>query len=97
MIAARVIDPCSKLATARGLEAQTASSSLADTLQLSSATEDDLYAAMDWLLARQPRLEKRLAEREAAMTVAEFAAHKEKLRERVRVCRDRKRNKARGE
>jgi transposase len=61
LIAARVIDPCSKLATARGLEAQTASSSLADTLQLPSATEDDLYAAMDWLLARQPRLEKRLA------------------------------------
>jgi hypothetical protein len=61
LIAARILEPCSKLATARGLEPQTASSSLAETLQLSTLSEDDLYAAMDWLLERQQRIEKRLA------------------------------------
>jgi transposase len=63
MIAARILEPRSKLALARGLDAQTAASSLAETLGLTTADEDDLYAAMDWLLERQPRIEKRLAER----------------------------------
>jgi hypothetical protein len=58
---ARILEPCSKLATARGLQQETASSSLAETLALASLSEDDLYAAMDWLLERQPRIEKRLA------------------------------------
>lgn len=61
MIAARLLEPGSKLATARGLEAETASSSLAETLELGAVSEDDLYAAMDWLLLRQQRIEKRLA------------------------------------
>jgi hypothetical protein len=61
MIAARLLEPCSKLATARGLEPHTASSSLAETLGLGSLSEDDLYSAMDWLLDRQQRIEKRLA------------------------------------
>ena len=63
MIAARILEPRSKLALARGLDAQTAASSLAETLGLATADENDLYAAMDWLLERQPRIEKRLAER----------------------------------
>jgi transposase len=63
MIAARALEPQSKLALARGLDPQTATSSLAETLALAAADEDDLYAAMDWLLERQPRVEKRLAER----------------------------------
>jgi transposase len=63
MIAARIFAPQSKLALARGLDSQTAASSLAETLALGTADEDDLYAAMDWLLERQPRIEKRLAER----------------------------------
>jgi transposase len=63
MIAARILEPRSKLALARGLDAQTAASSLAETLGLATADEDDLYAAMDWLLERQPRIEKRLAKR----------------------------------
>lgn len=66
MIAARILEPRSKLALARGLDRQTADSSLAETLALAVADEDDLYAAMDWLLERQPRIEKRLAEQHLA-------------------------------
>jgi hypothetical protein len=36
---------------------------LAEELRVSEATEDELYQAMDWLLERQPRIEKKLAER----------------------------------
>jgi Transposase DDE domain len=63
MIASRILDPQSKLATARGLDPETATSSLVETLQLESATADDLYQAMDWLFARQARIEDRLAKR----------------------------------
>ena len=63
MIAARVIDPRSKLATARGLGCETAFTSLGEALEVSDATEDDLYAAMDWLLPRQAAIEKLLAAR----------------------------------
>ncbi|MGH9619202.1 MAG: IS1634 family transposase, partial [Bryobacteraceae bacterium] len=62
-IVARVLDPCSKLATARGLDTETCSSSLAQSLDLNSADEDDLYAAMDWLQPRQQRIENALAKR----------------------------------
>ncbi|MFQ5664677.1 MAG: IS1634 family transposase [Terriglobia bacterium] len=61
MIAARILEPCSKLATARGLDPETLSSSLGQVLEVESADADDLYQAMDWLLARQERIEKRLA------------------------------------
>lgn len=61
MIASRILEPRSKLATARGLDAETATSSLVDTLELGSATADDLYEAMDWLFSRQTRIENRLA------------------------------------
>src|SRR5947209_12361346 len=63
LITARILDPRSKLATARGLDGETASSSLAETLHLTSATADDLYEAMDWLLPRQGRIEQSLAKR----------------------------------
>ncbi len=63
MILARVLDPGSKLATARGLAEATATSSLADSLQLGTVDEDDLYSAMDWLLQRQDRIERSLAKR----------------------------------
>jgi transposase len=64
MIAARILDPASKLATARGLHSDTLHSSLGESLSLDSADETELYAAMDWLLARQPRIERELAKRE---------------------------------
>lgn len=61
IVVARVIDPRSKLATARGLRAETACSSLSLELGVESVTEDDLYEAMDWLLKRQRRIETKLA------------------------------------
>ena len=63
LLVARLLYPGSKLATARGLTAATARDSLADTLALGDVNEDDLYAAMDWLLTRQSRIERGLARR----------------------------------
>ena len=66
MAVAQVIAPDSKLAIARGLRDQTAASSLGEVLGLGSCDEDDLYAAMDWLAARQERVEDALAARHLA-------------------------------
>jgi len=63
MIVARLLSPSSKLALVRLLNEQTASSSLSGVLGLSTVDEDDLYGAMDWLLARQERIEAALAKR----------------------------------
>ena len=63
MLAAQVIAPGSKLATARGLRFETATSSLGEVLGLGGADEDDLYVAMDWVLKRQESIENRLAAR----------------------------------
>lgn len=63
MIVARIIEPSSKLATARGFGDQSASSSLGQVLGIETADEDDLYEAMDWLLKRQVAIEKKLARR----------------------------------
>jgi Transposase DDE domain len=63
MITAAVIDGSSKLATARGLRAETAASSLGSLLGLETCDEDDLHAAMDWLLPRQDTIEDALAAR----------------------------------
>src|SRR5262245_31074427 len=66
MIVARLLTPQSKLATARGLGPETASTSLGDTLGIAAADADALYTAMDWLLPRQPRIEAALAARHLA-------------------------------
>jgi transposase len=63
MIVARMIAPGSKLALARGLGAEARSSSLGYVLNVEDADEDELYAAMDWLVKRQTSIEKRLVER----------------------------------
>jgi hypothetical protein len=63
MITAAVTDGSSKLATARGLRTATAASSLGAVLGLEACDEDDLYAAMDWLLPRQEQIEDALAAR----------------------------------
>jgi transposase len=62
MTAQRLLDSCSKLATTRAWHTTT----LAEELGVEEATEDDLYQAMDWLLARKERIEKKLAERHLA-------------------------------
>jgi transposase len=59
MIAERLLDPCSKLATTRLWNSTT----LGEELAVADADEDELYAALDWLLARQPRIERKLAHR----------------------------------
>ena len=59
MIASRPLSPCSKRATLK----QGDSTTLAEELGVSGATEKDLYAAMDWLFDRQARIEKKLADR----------------------------------
>ena len=63
MIVARVLDPGSKLATARGLSRHTRSSTLGEMLNLESVGEDELYRAMDWLIERQPSIERKLAKK----------------------------------
>jgi Transposase DDE domain len=66
MAVAQVIAPDSKLAIARGLREETAASSLGEVLGLGGCDEDDLYAAMDWLAARQEKIEDALAARHLA-------------------------------
>lgn len=61
MIVARVIDPRSKLATARALREESATSSLAVELGIQIEDERELYQAMDWLVERQSRIENKLA------------------------------------
>ena len=63
MISQRLLQPCSKLATARALRAETAHSTLGEQLGLGAVDEDQLYAAMDWLLPQQPAIERALARR----------------------------------
>lgn len=59
MVASRIVDPQTKLATVRTWHTTT----LAEDFGVADASEDDLYAAMDWLLAHQERIEKKLAAR----------------------------------
>src|ERR1022692_210117 len=67
MIVARILEPASKLATARGFHPDTATSSLATVLGLDQAIDEtQLYDAMDWLLPRQQSIENALAKRHLA-------------------------------
>lgn len=59
MVAARILAPDSKLATTRFWRSTT----LPELLEVVDAGEDELYKAMDWLLERQPGIEKKLAAR----------------------------------
>jgi hypothetical protein len=59
MIASRIVDPATKLATTRSWHTST----LAEDFGVTEANEDDLYAAMDWLLGCQDAIQKKLATR----------------------------------
>jgi len=59
MVASRIVAPHTKLATTRWWHTTT----LAENFGVADANEDDLYAAMDWLLARQDTIQKKLAAR----------------------------------
>ena len=63
MIVARILEPGSKLATARGLGQEAPLSALVEELDLSDVDERKLYAALDWLYVRQEAIEQRLARR----------------------------------
>ncbi len=63
LLISRILEPASKLAAARALSPATAASSLGEVLGLGCVDEDELYAALDWLLERQPAIETTLAKR----------------------------------
>ena len=63
LVVGRILDPMSKLAASRALSPATASSSLGEVLGLGEVDDDELYAALDWLLTRQPAIEATLAKR----------------------------------
>ena len=63
MIVARLLEPGSKLATARMLDDETATCSLGQVLGLGAVDEQQLYGALDWLIEQQERIEKALAKR----------------------------------
>lgn len=59
MVAARILEPASKLATTRWWHTTT----IPQLFGVADADEDDLYAALDWLTTRQEHIEKKLAAR----------------------------------
>jgi hypothetical protein len=63
MVADRLLHGDSKLATARHCQAQTAATSLGSLLGVEDLDEQECYRAMDWLLERQSRIEKRLVKK----------------------------------
>jgi hypothetical protein len=63
LVVSRILDPGSKLAAARALSPDTATSSLGERLDLGMVDEDELYSALDWLAVRQPAIETALAKR----------------------------------
>jgi hypothetical protein len=66
LVVGRLVAPGSKLAAARALSPDTASSSLGEQLALGMVDEDELYSALDWLAVRQPAIEATLARRHLA-------------------------------
>ncbi len=59
MIASRILEPASKLKTSRWMHNTT----LPDVFGVEDANQDNLYQAMDWLLERQPKIERKLAKK----------------------------------
>ena len=63
LIVARLIEPAAKLATARALDKDTASTGLGAALNLGSVTANEIYEVLDWLVGQQERIEAGLARR----------------------------------
>ncbi len=61
LIVSRAVRPESKLSTARWWE--DGDTTLGTDLSVAGASTDEIYAAMDWLVARQGEIEKKLAAR----------------------------------
>jgi len=66
LVVARVLSPRSKLSTKTALSAETAKHTLAEELELGEVDVHQLYAAMDWLVERQSRIENKLAKKHLA-------------------------------
>ena len=64
LVVERILEPRSKLATARALNEETLHSSLGEMLEVRTVDEDELYDAMDWLLPRQNQIEQALAKKQ---------------------------------
>jgi hypothetical protein len=63
MIIQRIIAPGSKLALHRALAPETATSSLALSVGIVDVAEREVYAALDWLIGEQARIEAALAKK----------------------------------
>ena len=63
LIVDRLVAPRSKLGFVRAVNGETASTSLGEVLRLGSVAEREVYAALDWLVGQQPRIESGLARR----------------------------------
>lgn len=63
MIVDRLVAPRSKLGFTRAVDAETACTSLGAVLGLGSVADHEVYAALDWLLGEQHRVENGLARR----------------------------------
>ena len=62
-IVMRLLDPCSKLATSRGLSCETASTSIGTIMGLGEVTGNEMLSMLDWLVGRQKWIERSLANR----------------------------------
>ena len=63
LVVARVLSPRSKLSTTTALKAETAKHTLAEELAIGDVDVHEFYAAMDWLVTRQSRIENKLAKK----------------------------------
>jgi hypothetical protein len=66
MMVDRLIAPRSKLGFVRAVDAETATTSLGEVLDLGKIKDHEAYEALDWLLERQARIETGLARRHLA-------------------------------
>ena len=62
-IVMRLLDPCSKLATSRGLSCETASTSIGTIMGLGEVRGNEMLSMLDWLVGRQKWIERSLANR----------------------------------
>ena len=63
MVIDRILHGDSKLATVRHCSPETSSTTLGELLSVEDLTEHECYDAMDWLLARQDKIQKKLAKK----------------------------------
>lgn len=85
LIVARLLDPASKLATARALDEGTALHSLGAMLGLGAVRAKEVYAALDWLGRGQAAIERSLARRHLSEGTLLLYALSDQVKRRMRV------------